>query len=106
MEQVSRLFVREFAARGVRLLVGQDGNDPAGTFAEMRRLRECGVTEAEIIKGATLYPAQWLGVEDRLGSLSPGREANILVVEGNPLEDIGHLESAVLVVQRGRIAAR
>ncbi len=106
MDQVSRLFVRELAGGGVRLLVGQDGADPAATFAEMRLLEECGVSTAEILKGATVYPAQWLGVDDRLGSLSEGRQANILVVDGNPLEDIGQAESTFLVVHQGRIVYR
>lgn len=104
MEEVSRLVVREFAARGVRLLVGQDGCDPSGAFGEMRRLKDCGVSEAEIIRGATIYPAEWLGVNDRLGSIAPGKQASILVVDGNPLEDIEKMASAYLVVQNGRIA--
>lgn len=103
MEAVSCLVVRELAARGVRLLVGQDGADPAATFAEMRRLKACGVSEAEIIKGATIYPAQWLGVDDRLGALAPDRQANILVVNGNPLEDISRVDSTFLVFQNGRL---
>jgi len=103
MEEVSRMVVREFADHGVRLLVGQDGCDPEGTFGEMRRLKDCGVSEAEIIKGATIYPAEWLGVDDRLGSISPGKEADLLVVDGNPLEDIGKMEAAFLVIQKGRV---
>lgn len=103
MEEVSRLIVGELAARGVRLLVGQDGVDPAGTFGEMRRLKDCGVSEAEILKGATIYPAEWLGVDARLGAIAPGKQANILVVDGNPLEDIGNIESTFLVFQNGKI---
>jgi imidazolonepropionase-like amidohydrolase len=103
MEEVSRLVVREFADRGVRLLVGQDGCEPGGAFGEMRRLKDCGVSEAEIIKSATIYPAEWLGVADRLGSISPGKQASILVVDGNPVEDIGQLESTFVVIQNGRI---
>jgi imidazolonepropionase-like amidohydrolase len=106
MEQVSRVFVREFAERGVRLLVGQDGADPGGTIAEMRWLNDWGVSAAEILKGATIYPAQWLGVEDRLGSICPGKQANLLVVEGNPLEDIAQMEAAVLVIQSGEVVFR
>ncbi len=106
MEAVSRLFVAEFAEQGVLLMVGQDGFEPEGTFAEMRWLRECGVSEAEILRGATLYPARWLGVDDRLGSLAPGKQANVLIVDGNPLEDISHAASTFLVIQNGRIVER
>ena len=106
MEAVSRLFVAELAEQGVRLLVGQDGFEPKGTFAEMRWLRECGVPEAEILRGATLYPARWLGVDDRLGSIAPGKQANVLIVDGDPLEDITHAAATFLVIQDGRVVDR
>ncbi|MBU0755065.1 MAG: amidohydrolase family protein, partial [Planctomycetes bacterium] len=99
MEEVSRFFVREFTNYGVKLLVGQDGLTPEGFFKEIRCLKECGVSEVEILRGATLYPAQWLGVDDRLGSLEPGKQANILVVNGNPLEEIGQTASTFLVLK-------
>lgn len=106
MEAVSRLFVREFAAHGVRMMVGQDGVAPAGVFAEMRWMKECGVSDLEILRGATIYPARWLGVEDRLGAIAPGYEANILIVNENPLEDVANLEDAFLVVHKGQVAGR
>lgn len=103
MAAVSRHFVQQFAVYGVRMLVGQDGADPAATFAEMRALQEAGVSEAEILKGATLYPARWLGVDERLGSIAPGHEADILVLRANPLEQIAAMESTFIVVRQGRI---
>lgn len=103
MAAVSRHIVHEFAGYGVKMLVGQDGDDPAATFTEMRFMKEAGVPEAEIIKGATLYPAQWLGVDDRLGSIAPGRQADILVVNGDPLADIAQMESTFLVVRDRRV---
>jgi imidazolonepropionase-like amidohydrolase len=106
MEEVSRFFVAELSKRGVKLLVGHDGPWPDGIFDDMERMSECGVSEVEILRGATLYPAQWLGVEERLGSISPGKEANLLVLDGNPLEDIGQIRSTFLVLQRGDIVFR
>jgi imidazolonepropionase-like amidohydrolase len=103
---VSRLFVREFAGYGVKMLVGQDGSDAAATFSEMRTMKEGGVRESEIIKGATIYPAQWLGVADRLGSIAPGKQANILVVNGNPLSDIAQLEATFMVIRNGKPVSR
>jgi len=103
MAAVSRHFVHQFAVYGVKMLVGQDGADPAATFAEMRTLQEAGVPEVEILRGATLYPARWLGVDDRLGAIATGREADILVLRANPLEQIAAMESTFVVVQRGRV---
>lgn len=103
MAAVSRHFVHEFAGYGVRMLVGQDGAEPTATFREMRLMQEAGVPEAEIIRGATLYPSQWLGVDDRLGSVAAGREADLVVINGDPLADIAKMESTYLVIRNGRI---
>ena len=66
-------------------------------------LKEWGVSEAEIIRGATIYPAEWLGVDDRLGSIVPGKEADILIVDGNPVEDIAKIKSGFMVIHGGCI---
>ena len=106
MEAVSDLCTRELASQGVKLLVGQDGFRAEGTFCEMRTLAECGIDEAEILRGATIYPARWLGLEERLGSLTPGREANLLIVDHNPLDEIANVESAFLTIQKGAVVFR
>jgi hypothetical protein len=103
---LAAFFTRELAQGQVRLLVGQDGDDPEGTFLEMELLKECGVSESEIIKGATLYPAKWLGLENRLGTLAPGREANLLILENNPLDEIKNIRSTYLVMQKGKVVFR
>jgi imidazolonepropionase-like amidohydrolase len=106
MKNVSIHFTKKMALGRIKMLVGQDGIEPGGTFAEMEHLAECGLSPSEIIKGATLYPARWLGVEGRLGSISPGREANLLVLERNPLENIEHMRGAGLVIRKGEVAFR
>jgi imidazolonepropionase-like amidohydrolase len=103
MGDVSRLFVREFAKDSVAMLVGQDGDDPTATLSEMKTLQENGVTPAEIIRGATIYPAKWLGVDGRLGSIAVGKQANLVIVRKDPLTDIGNLDSISIIVQNGRI---
>jgi len=106
MEEVSVLCTIELARHGVKLLVGQDGYERAGTFREMRFLKECGVAEAEILRGATLYPARWLGIEERLGSIAPGKEATLLIVDQNPLDSIENIASTHLVIRKGAVAFR
>jgi hypothetical protein len=103
MGDVSRLFVREFAKDSVPMLVGQDGDDPAATLTEMKTLQENGVKPAEILRGATIYPAKWLGVDGRLGSIAVDKQANLVVVRKDPLADIGNLDSISVVVQNGRV---
>jgi imidazolonepropionase-like amidohydrolase len=99
-----RLFVREFSARGIRLLVGQDGEPtPEGTLDEMEALSRAGVPNAEILRAATLYPAQWLGIGDNLGTLAPGRIADILILTANPLERIENARTVWRIVYNGKL---
>ena len=100
--RMSDFFTGEMIRGGVKILVGQDGINPSGAFAEMRLLKDCGLSEPEIIKGATIYPARWLGVEDRLGSLSPGKQADIVILDKNPLDDIDNVKSTFLVLKKGK----
>lgn len=53
-----------------------------------------GLPEDEAIKAVTLYPAQFLGIDDRVGSLQTGRDATLLITTGNPLEYSTTIEQA------------
>ena len=55
-----------------------------------------GLPADEAIKAITLYPAQILGVQDRVGSLEPGKDATIIVTNGDPLETPTAVESAFI----------
>lgn len=101
----SWVFVRELAAHGVKLLVGQDGVEPDGALREMDLLASAGVSPAEILRGATIYPARWLGVDSAVGTLEPGKRADILILEANPLERITNIRSAWAVVLGGRLVS-
>lgn len=94
---------KESTKRKVKILVGHDGCSPTLLFTEMKLLRERGLPELEIIRGATVYPAKWLGVEDRYGSISPGMLANLIILNKNPLEDIVNFESRYMVIMKGQV---
>lgn len=106
IDDVYGFVTRELAEAGVKLLVGHDHFDPEGAFDEMELLDECGVPEAEILKGATIHPANWLMLDDRLGSVAPGREANLVFLKENPLEDIKNVRSTCRVMQKGKVTFR
>jgi hypothetical protein len=98
--------VKTFSDSGVRLLVGQDGIDPAGTIREMINMKEVGVNDLEILKGATIYAAEWLEVDDTYGSVEPGKVADLLLLNGNPVEDITQVGEIFQVIQNGEIVPR
>jgi imidazolonepropionase-like amidohydrolase len=68
-----------------------------------------GLPEPEVLRAVTLYPAQILGVADRLGSLEPGKDADVIILDGPPLSIKTWVESVYvngeLVHQRGNASA-
>jgi len=97
------IFTEEFNKGKVKFLVGHDGCSSDLLFTEMKMLKKRGLSELEIIRGATIYPARWLGVDDRFGSISPGMLANLVILDKNPLEDIANFESPYMVIMNGRV---
>ena len=86
-------FVNDYKNRGGRVTVGSDSGYiykiyGFGTIEELELLREAGFHPLEVIRAATLNGAQALGAADRIGSLEPGKLADIAVVKENPLANL------------------
>ena len=63
-----------------------------------------GMSALEAIRSATVVAADCIGWADRVGTLTPGRYADFVAIEGNPLEDVRVLEAPVVVGKGGRVA--
>lgn len=70
---------------------------------EIRWMHEAGMSPLDIIVSATKNAAEVCGLGKELGTLAPGKIADILVIEGNPLVDLGNLEKVILVIKEGVI---
>lgn len=89
-------FLNEFKNRGGRVTAGSDSGYIYKLYGfdyirELELLREAGFHPLEVIRAATLSGAEALGLADRLGSVEPGKLADLVVVEQNPLEHLGSL---------------
>ena len=73
------------------------------THYEIDLLQKIGMSPQEIITASTLTPAKMLGKEAELGSITVGKQADILIVKGNPLVDISTLHHPVWVMHAGAI---
>ncbi len=100
-------FERAFVAAGGLLIAGCDPTGNGGTipgFSDQREVEllvEAGFTPVEAIRIATWNGAVFLGKSDRIGSIAPGMEADLLVVKGDPSAKIEEIEKPVLVFKGG-----
>jgi imidazolonepropionase-like amidohydrolase len=69
---------------------------------EMGLLAEAGVPPARLLRAATANAAEALGVGDRLGRIAPGFEADLVVLDANPLDDIRNTRGIHAVIVDGR----
>lgn len=97
---------------GVEIAAGTDSYTPVedaypGLFEEIDILVEqVGMTPLEAIRSATLVGAMTIGIEETHGTLEEGKQADLVLLSANPLDDIGNLRSIVLTVKDGHIFRR
>jgi len=101
---------RKAAKAGVRIAMGTDAGTPFNPHGrnaqELRRMVQLGLTPMQAIEAATRSAATLLGLEHEIGTVEPGKQADLLIVNGNPLDDIAVLEQPsriTCVIQGGKI---
>lgn len=93
---------------GVPISAGTDGDTPAddpwpALFDELQLLHEAaGLPQMAVVQAATMNGAEAMGEVRDMGSIEPGKLANMVVLERNPLDDVRNFRSVVLTVKRGR----
>lgn len=100
-------FEREFVAAGGLLMAGCDPTAYGATlpgFGDQRNLEllvEGGFTPEQAIQIYTENGAKYLGREDRIGTIAPGKQADLVVVTGDPAKDISAVERVDIVFKKG-----
>ncbi len=101
--QIQATFGRAYKA-GVKIAFGTD----AGVYAhgknyiEFQYMVEAGMPPMEAIKAATTSAADLLGMSDKIGSISKGKSADIVAVDGDPLQDIKTMKNIAFVMKEGK----
>jgi imidazolonepropionase-like amidohydrolase len=100
--------LRQLKRAGARFYLGTDsgtrGNPHhAAAWREMVQFVEFGLTPMETILAATYWPAQILGKGRELGTITEGKLADIIVVDGDPLQNMAAMERVAHVIQDGRV---
>jgi len=100
-------FEHEFAKQGGLLLAGLDPTGIGGVVAgfgdqrEVELLVEAGFTPVEAIHIATYNGAQYLGDLDKIGTIEPGKQADLVVTRGDPSQNIADIENIEIVFKDG-----
>ena len=94
---------------GVVMMIGTDSGVPMkfhsqSTWNELDIwVRELGISPLEAIKSATYWPSKFMGVEKKVGTISEGKQADIIGVKGDVLRYISLLQDVDLVIKKGQI---
>lgn len=93
---------------GVKIALGTDASTPFNfpgysAHTEMELMALAGISNADILRIATINGAGFLGVEDKAGAIAPGKIANLIVLDENPLVDIQNTRGVRNVILKGRL---
>ena len=107
MFKLEQQFEHAFVQQGGVLLAGLDPTGYGGVIAgygdqrEVELLVESGFTPVQAIEIATLNGARFMGVDDEIGSIEPGKAADLVLLKGNPANNIKDIENVELVFKDG-----
>ncbi|MFT5892193.1 MAG: imidazolonepropionase-like amidohydrolase [Dokdonia sp.] len=92
--------------RGVNIATGTDAGNIGTMHAssyiqEIEAMKRGGLTNAQLLKAATINAAKGFGLETQLGSITEGKIADMILLKENPLEDIQHLTTIASVIKDG-----
>jgi imidazolonepropionase-like amidohydrolase len=92
---------------GVKIVAGSDTSYGPNSVARISReageLVAAGMTPLQALQAATIVNAEMLRIDKRVGALEAGFEADVVIVDGNPIENVGTLLDPLLVISNGRI---
>jgi Tol biopolymer transport system component len=98
--------VAKVVAAGGTTLVGTDNPIGYGNFGQViaiSAMAQTGLSNYEALRGSTVEPAKIMGVSNQVGTIQPGMIADMVVVHGNPLQDIKTIANTDYVMQNGNL---
>jgi imidazolonepropionase-like amidohydrolase len=104
--------LREMREAGVRIMAGSDvavlNVFPGYSLHEELQLLvdSAGMTPMEALESATRKPAEWLGLANEVGTIAPRKVADLVLLDANPLEQIGNTRRIAAVMLQGRLLQR
>ena len=106
--EITKQNLKFLSDKGVRISLGTDTlcsmpRPGLNTIQEMEFMAEAGLTPEKIIRAGTRNAAEHLGLLDDLGTVEPGKIADLIIVAGDPLKDISCLHQVEMVIKGGKV---
>ncbi|MVM31148.1 amidohydrolase family protein [Spirosoma sp. HMF4905] len=102
--EIDKRFTKLALDRGVPVCTGTDTDKEKFVQQEIKTLvHDCGFSPMQAIVSATKHDAMALGIDDRTGTIQPGKIANLVILSANPAENIDNLDKVALVIKNGRM---
>jgi imidazolonepropionase-like amidohydrolase/predicted enzyme related to lactoylglutathione lyase len=106
--EITKQNLKFLSDKGVRISLGTDTlcsmpRPGLNTIQEMEFMVEAGLTPEKVIRAATRNAAEHLGLLEDLGTIEPGKIADLIIIDGDPLKDISSLHQVQMVIKAGRI---
>lgn len=102
---LQRALARRLADSGVRMMTGTDGGALMGPGLTLRQefaeLAEAGLSPLQLLQMTTINPAEYLGRRDSMGTVERGRDADMVLLDADPLERVENLHRIAGVVRAG-----
>ena len=107
----TRFLVQRASAQGIGILAGTDTPNPLmvpgySLHDELDALEGAGLTPYQVIASATVKAAEYMGWEQEAGTVTAGKRADLVLVRGNPLDDLAALRRVEGLVLNGRYLSR
>ncbi|MBC9797376.1 amidohydrolase family protein [Sinomicrobium weinanense] len=107
-DSIMAVNLRKLIKTGVNIATGTDagniGTQHASSYIqELRAMQDAGLTTAEILKASTVNPASAFGLENSTGIVEEGKQADLLLLNKNPLESLDNLNSIYRVIKKGQV---
>ncbi len=107
MVEFNKLLVKAFKKEGVPMVAGTDAGSSGVVWGfslhdELGLLVDAGLTAEEALSAATRLPATWLGIDKVVGTVEVGKYADLVMLDANPLDDIGNTRKIFGVFINGR----
>ncbi len=109
--EFNRQLVRAFVAAGIPVVAGTDANVPGvvpgySMHDELEALTRAGLSNRQALEAATRRPCEWLQLSAECGTVEPGKRADLILLDADPLADIRHSRRISAVILGGRFLPR